>query len=89
MSLVGPEIISKRFILENYQKNLFYISWFKKATKYILNLKSKVKKHRRSNNLQIHDLEISSNNESKSSFVTQVPLLTAIEIVKQYLIQHL
>ena len=86
---VGPEIILKALYSRELPKNIDFIlvGSKKKLQNTYLNLKSKgLKSIADPNNLQIHDLEISSNNESKSSFGNSSfhYLTKAIEIVKQY-----
>ena len=86
---VGPEIILKALYSRELPKNIDFIlvGSKKKLQNTYINLKSKgLKSIADPNNLQIHDLEISSNNESKSSFGNSSfhYLMKAIEIVKQY-----
>ena len=86
---VGPEIILKALYSRELPKNIDFIlvGSKKKLQNTYINLKSTgLKSIADPNNLQIHDLEISFNNESKSSFGNSSfhYLTKAIEIVKQY-----
>ena len=86
---VGPEIILKALYSRELPKNIDFIlvGSKKKLQNTYINLKSTgLKSIADPDNLQIHDLEISFNNESKSSFGNSSfhYLTKAIEIVKQY-----
>ena len=86
---IGPEIILKALYSRELPKNINFllVGSKKKLQNTYINLKSKgLKSIANPNNLQIHDLEISYNNESKSSFGNSSfhYLTKAIEIVKQY-----
>jgi len=86
---VGPEIILKALCSNAIPKNIDYIlvGSKKNLSKTYMHLKSLgLKNLANPNDLQIHDIEISLNNESKSDYGNSsfYYLTKAIELVKQY-----